>query len=394
MNPSKELWITKFFNLSNPSFFTAQTEESFYEEIRKTGFVYGFTTKSLQNVFNSFELTNEEYSKIVLLEALYGTFVLTKQNTDFKEFTKLTEDFYNKMSEVKTDSYFSFIKFESKKAYATLEKIINQRTNPSSNFLDKTFSYHLSNFLMFTDVLCFKRYLLNETEILNYYKYLEQTISHLVMISFNQKQNTSKYDIKIQEVLQTALKYTTLNNFKSDIFSLDLSNIKTLYGKAYINDIALMVLWNDEKIDKKEYKFILQLQHLLGLNKIFTKKALAFMVTFINEHRKEIPYFQFSHPLKKLYKNTNKTVAVLIKRNKKSIVIELENNKVLMQLLLKTTYSNLTATEKKQLKKQFIELAKTVPAFTIFLIPGGSLLLPIFFKLLPELIPNSFNENK
>lgn len=45
MNPSKELWITKFFKLSNPSFFINQTEEEFYENIRKTAFIYGFTTK-------------------------------------------------------------------------------------------------------------------------------------------------------------------------------------------------------------------------------------------------------------------------------------------------------------------------------------------------------------
>ena len=112
MNPSKELWITKFFKLSNPSFFINQTEEEFYENIRKTGFIYGFTTKSIQPVFNSFDLTHEEYAKIVLLEALYGTFVQTKNETDFTEFTKHAEDFYRKMGEAKTESYFSFIKFE------------------------------------------------------------------------------------------------------------------------------------------------------------------------------------------------------------------------------------------------------------------------------------------
>ncbi|MEG0916815.1 MAG: LETM1-related biofilm-associated protein [Myroides sp.] len=394
MNPSKELWITKFFKLSNPSFFINQTEEELYENIRKTGFIYGFTTKSIQPVFNSFDLTHEEYAKIVLLEALYGTFVQTKNETDFTEFTKHAEDFYRKMGEAKTESYFSFIKFESKKAYASLEKILNERTTRSSNYLDRTFSHHLSNFLIFTDVLCFKRYLLNETEILNYYKYLEQTLSHLVMISFNQKQNVSKYDVKLQEVLSSSLKYASLKNFDTQLSTLDLWNIKTFYGKAYIYDIALMVLWNDEKIDQKEFKFILQLRNLLGLQKDFTKRSLSDMVSFIEHNRSEIPYFQFTHPLKKLYKNTNKTVALLIKRNKKSLIKELENNKLLMQLIVKGTYSNLTAKEKLQLKNQFIELGKTVPAFTIFLIPGGSLLLPILIKLLPELIPNSFNENK
>lgn len=394
MNPSKELWITKFFKLSNPSFFTNQTEETFYENIRKTGFVYGFTTQAVQPAFNSFDLTNEEYTKIVLLEALYGTFVLTYKQTNVKEFIRLAEDFYKKIGEAKTDSYFSFIKFESKKAYASLEKIINERTTRSSNYLDKTFSHHLSNFLIFTDVLCFKRFLMNETEILNYYKYLEQTIAYLVMIGFSQKQNASKYDIKIQEVISSSLKYNSLNKFNIQLSELDLSNIKTFYGKAYLHDITLMILWNDEKIDDKEFNFILKLQKVLDLPKEFTKRSLQFMTDFIESNRNEIPYFQFSHPLKKLYKHTNKTVALLIKRNKTALIKELENNKLLMQLVFKAAYSNLDKKEKQQLKNQFIELGKTIPAFTIFLIPGGSLLLPILIKLLPEILPNSFNENK
>ena len=394
MNPSKELWITKFFKLSNPSFFIDQNEKTFYENIRKTGFIYGYTTRTIQPVFNSFDLTPEEYSKVVLLEALYGTFVLTRNETSIKLFTQNAEAFYRKMGEAKTESYFSFIKFESKKTFASLEKILNERTSRSSNYLDRTFSHHLSNFLIFTDVLCFKRFLLSETDILDYYKYLEKTVSHLVMISFKQKQNISKYDIKLQEVLESSLKYASLKDFAEDLSDLDLSNIITFYGKAYLHDISLMVLWNDRKIDQKEFKFISKLQGLLKLEKKFTAASLREMADFIELHRNEIPYFQFSHPLKKLYKNTNSTVALLIKRNKKSLIKELDNNKLLMQLLLKAAYSSLSVKEKVQLRNQFIELAKTVPAFTIFLIPGGSLLLPILIKLLPQLIPNSFNENK
>src|SRR5690606_41302467 len=46
---------------------------------------------------------------------------------------------------------------------------------------------------------------------------------------------------------------------------------------------------------------------------------------------------QFSHPIKKLYSHTHKTVSLLINRNKKALTTELLNNKVLMQLLIKTT---------------------------------------------------------
>lgn len=394
MNPSKELWITKFFKRSNPSFFSQLTEKQFYEEIRNTGFIYGFTKKTLQPVFHSLVLTTEERTKIVLLEALYGTYIQTVGTKSFKEFTIVAEAFYKKISEVKTDSYFSFIRFEPKKNYTSLEKIINDRTTRSANYFDKTFSPHLSNFLIFTDVLCFKRYLINQNDILPYNKYLEVTLAHLVKISFNQKQNKTKYDEKIRQLIDQSLKYTSLEDFDQQLPSLNLSNIKTYYGKAYLYDMALMVLWNDEQIDPKEQFFVKDLQQKLNYTSLAAEKSLLDMKAFITTNRTEIPYFQFSHPIKKLYNNTHKTISILIKRNKKALTTELQNNKVLMQLLVKATYSSLTKKEKQQLKKQLVELGKTVPAFTIFLLPGGSLLLPVLIKLLPELLPNSFNENK
>src|SRR5690606_32303033 len=157
----------------------------------------------------------------------------------------------------------------------------------------------------------------------------------------------------------------------------------------YLHDITLMILWNDEKIDDKEFNFILNLQKVLDLPQGFTKRSLQFMTDFIESNRNEIPYFQFSHPLKKLYKHTNKTVALLIKRNKTALIKELENNKLLMQLVFISCYSSLEQKVKQQLKYQSMELGKTIPAFSIFLVPGGSLLWPSWIKLLPEVLPNS-----
>ena len=43
------------------------------------------------------------------------------------------------------------------------------------------------------------------------------------------------------------------------------------------------------------------------------------------------------------------------------------------------------------MREQLIDLAKTIPALAIFAAPGGLLLLPILFKLLPfNLLPSSF----
>ena len=65
-----------------------------------------------------------------------------------------------------------------------------------------------------------------------------------------------------------------------------------------------------------------------------------------------------------------------------------------MKLLSQSTFRELTKGEKIKVKEQLLDICKTIPSLTIFLIPGGSLLLPILIKYIPSLLPSAFNENK
>jgi ABC-type proline/glycine betaine transport system permease subunit len=51
-------------------------------------------------------------------------------------------------------------------------------------------------------------------------------------------------------------------------------------------------------------------------------------------------------------------------------------------------------TKKKIIKNQTIEVIKTIPSLALFLLPGGSILLPVILRFIPSLLPSSFNENK
>ena len=64
-----------------------------------------------------------------------------------------------------------------------------------------------------------------------------------------------------------------------------------------------------------------------------------------------------------------------------------------MQILIKSTKSDLDTEEKKKVKKQLLDICKTIPSLTIFLLPGGSILLPLLVKFIPQILPSSFNEN-
>ena len=86
-------------------------------------------------------------------------------------------------------------------------------------------------------------------------------------------------------------------------------------------------------------------------------------------------------------------VKTLILRNKNRLIKELSESGELVKLLTLSTVRDLDKTEKQKVKEQLLDICKTVPSLTLFLLPGGSLLLPIMVKLIPTLLPSAFNDN-
>jgi hypothetical protein len=84
----------------------------------------------------------------------------------------------------------------------------------------------------------------------------------------------------------------------------------------------------------------------------------------------------------------------ILGRNKDKLAAELKDSKELMALIAKSTTSELSKEEKEQAKTQLKDLARTIPSLTIFLLPGGSLLLPIILKIIPDLVPTTFRSNQ
>jgi len=63
-------------------------------------------------------------------------------------------------------------------------------------------------------------------------------------------------------------------------------------------------------------------------------------------------------------------------------------------LLTQSTTRHLTDEEQKAVQNQLLDIFKSIPSLAIFILPGGMLLLPLFVKLIPKLLPSSFDENR
>jgi hypothetical protein len=45
-------------------------------------------------------------------------------------------------------------------------------------------------------------------------------------------------------------------------------------------------------------------------------------------------------------------------------------------------------------KEQFKDIVRSMPSLAIFMLPGGALLLPLVLKVIPDLVPSAFRDNK
>lgn len=83
---------------------------------------------------------------------------------------------------------------------------------------------------------------------------------------------------------------------------------------------------------------------------------------------------------------------VLLK-NKKRLHTELLESKEAIELITKSTTQKLTEEEKEKVKSQLLDICKSIPALAVFLLPGGSLLLPLLIKLIPDILPSAFRSD-
>jgi CRISPR/Cas system CSM-associated protein Csm2 small subunit len=125
----------------------------------------------------------------------------------------------------------------------------------------------------------------------------------------------------------------------------------------------------------------------------FIAESMNEVSLFIREHHNEIAYFNNPNPVRNFYDHITQSVVTLIRRNKNRLAKEITQSKELMVLLAHSTRRDLDEKEKKKVKNQLLDICKSIPAMTIFLLPGGGLLLPILIKFIPKMLPSAFNEN-
>ena len=394
INPSASGWIDKFFIEQKFSKDTvSKTTDTFYQKVRDTGFIYGhiisFETITAIDTKGWFK---DEISKVALLNTLYGVFCLTNEDITAANFIKHVVIFYNQMHPQGSNLFKKILPKNS--PALTLEKIIDARVQTNDSIISKNFSHLVTNALLFIDILAFRQYLIHGEIPEKYLKKIEETIVNIVTLALKIKSKKSQYDDLLIKLFEASIRYSKFSKVSAQsLETLQLDYFTNELEKYYLIDIAGMALWSDGITENDELYFLQSLAEILQIPDYFVNESVKSTNLFISKHKKEIPYFNYSNPVKHFYDQTTQSVVTLIGRNKNRLIKEILQSKELMVLLAYSTRRDLDEKEKKKVKKQLLEICKTVPSLAIFLLPGGSLLLPILIKFIPTLLPSAFNEN-
>jgi hypothetical protein len=394
INPSANGWIDKFFLKQNILPLPVVVYPNlFYTKVRETGFIYGhiISFDTFVPIEKKGWLENE-ISKVALLNTLYGIYSLTIHESNPENFVSKALAFYNEMNPQGFNLFKKVLPHSSPSL--NLEKIIDNRVQTNIDFISKNFSHIVTNALLFIDALAFRQYLIHGAIPEKYLKKIEETIASVISLALKTKSNKSKYDDLLIKLFEASVRYSkfskvniqNLEELKLDYFTHELE-------KYYLIDLAGMALWSDGVIEKNEAYFLHKLAEIMSVPDYFVTESIERTNEFITKHKNEIPYFNYSNPVKHFYDQTTHSVVVLITRNKNRLFKEISQSKELMVLLAISTRRDLDEKEKKKVKKQLLDICKSIPSLTIFLLPGGSLLLPVLIKFIPKMLPSAFNEN-
>lgn len=388
INPSAAGWIDKYFS-TQTGLEAPESETAFYEAVRRSGFVYGYTIEPQDD--QTLALTQDEKSKLALLDSLYRLYILETGDRRPEEAIAQLKAFYKAMNPGSLD----FLKnvFPGKPS-AALEQILDERVKTNHDAISKNFSHILTNALLFVDILAFHRYLKRLGTPRKFIRKIESSIVNLISITLKTKVSPSPHDALLLKLFEASVRYEKFDARDINaVEDLALHYYKFPLEKFYLIDIATMVLWRDGILENDEVYFLQKLAEIMDVDDTFVTTSVTESNTFLKTHYDNLPYFHYSNPVRHFYDNLSHSVMVLLTRNKKRLIKEISQSKELMILLAKSTQRDLSSEEKKVVKSQILEICKTIPSLTIFLLPGGSLLLPLLIKFVPQLLPSAFNEN-
>jgi len=405
ISPGSRNWIAKYFELAENGIITLSLDESNdeLEELvelisSKTGLVFGVANSFIfSNELERDHYTQDEALKLLLFEALMLAY-LQKSGRNFSKeaFIQTLCQFYKIWVEEKwIDKWFKGNQIQK------LEKVLTNRVKVNSSIFGTNYWInHLSNVLSFLDVLLFIEFLDEKTLFFDEKRndYAFSVVKGALAGALADEQIEPKEQRLINHLLASAdlpkeLEHELelyMNKTKSlSDFSFEnkqLAKITFKFVSFIMKGTHIVTEFEELKLQKLGFQF--------GLNADEMEECRLVCDLFIVDNNLQLNQIKEDNQVKLIYKGFSARWIRILGRNKDKLINELNESKELIALINKSAHQELSKEEREKVKKQFMDVLKSVPSVGIFLLPGGALLLPLILKIVPDLTPSAFKENE
>lgn len=392
MDLNQKGWLKTYLDhLELPKEIKEISEREAYEMFQSSGLFYGVPISYFKH--SNFHVPEEKSSlkaKLILIDAY-----LNLNKGDLKHIEVLQQLYIFISNEESKAS-----KFHLKK----LEKRIEEQLEIKGTWYNQFWLNQLQNALIFIDVYLFHQFLEHDLTLSSVHAKKEQInfqLLQLLICAIVQDGVMDEQEEKLYEYFEKSahlpkwyrkkLKQEMEEGISLESIDFSVLNESWILGRFCI-ELVLILFQIDGHYDVEERKFTLKLMKLLHLKEEDLQEAYENTQMFLFNYWDELPYRKGNFHFAKVYESYQLKVLKSIKENKESIIKEVQQSKELMALLRKSRKGPLSKREKIVMKEQLQDLAKTLPAIGLFILPGGSILFPLLLKIIPKqaLLPSAF----
>lgn len=413
LSPGAKGWINKYFDLVENGEISLELDRP--DETRKLHFMH--LTFGHSGIFFGFPMsmifctelddsnwTNDEKLKLLLFEShlLIYQQIHIDEPFDKEDFLEALTAFYRHHNASSIINLFSIFKKETRDEM--LESVLSQRVDIRRNLLDnKWWVNSLSNAFAYLDVILFDdfEHKLTDESLKNYDNYADSVLAAITLSAYSDglieaKERDIFHLFLASAHLEEEARLLALDRFRMGATFDDIAPSTKNHWllKRFLFDISVLTILSTHETHEEEMEFLDRLAAYLELEPFEQDDSVRLVENFILKSKDKVAYLNDKSKYDKVYKNYASRWAKIISRNKDKFARELRESKELMLLIKKSTSEELSKEEKDAVKTQFKDLAKSIPALTVIMLPGGTILLPILLKLIPDLIPSAFKENE
>ena len=409
--PGASGWISKYFALIERGdirivirkFDDITAMKHIHLRCSRSGIVFGIPTGAIfADKLDTKNWTNDEKLKTLLFESLLFVHLKMGGKLDKDEFVHRLTSFYGKYNTWSLAGTILFFRKDSPEE--KLEKILAKRVDIPRKLLDnKWWVNGLSNAFVYLDVILFYDFCLGtEHNSLNSYRDFAKDALTAITLGAHADGKISSIERDLFNVFLASANLTDEQRsnaeftFENGAQMSDFSETVHAHWflKHYLFDICVMTVFVKREQTENEREFIEELARFMEISEHEKDETLMFLENFIINNRDKSDFLNDAAAIERVYGSfTNRWKKILL-RNKDKLAVELSESKELVQLMKKSMSEELSPEEKEKVKEQLKDLLKSMPAFAVFLIPGGSILLPMMMKIIPDLLPSAFKDNQ